>query len=117
MLRAPVRDRCVARKLSASVITVLAEPAAEPISASIQTATMTSTWPSCRLRRTSVLEPRHRLRVERDRARDAKQRVEDRLPLQLQVDDHQLMSGCAYCGPTRPCACRTAPARIRIARA
>src|SRR5947208_3591175 len=152
MLRAPVRARCVARKLSASVITVLAEPAeqptpmliaesraawsasccswlrchstdpvrrmraAEPISASIQTATMTRTWPSCGLRRTSVLEPRHRLRVEGDRARDAKQRVEDRFPLELHVDDHQLMSGCAYRGSARPCACRTAPARIGIAR-
>src|SRR3954471_1921810 len=145
MLRTPTRARCVARKLSASVITVLAEPAeqpteiliaesraawsasccswlrchstdpvrrmsaAEPISASIQTATMTRTWPCCRLRGTSVLEPRHRLRVEGDRARDAKQRVEDRLPLQLQVDDHELMTGCTHGGSARPCACRTAP--------
>src|SRR5690349_4137428 len=127
MLSEPVLVRCVAMKLSASVITVLAEPAvqptpiliaesraawsasccswlrchstdpvsrisaADPISASIHTATITRTWPSCRLRRTSVLEPLHRLRVECDRAGDAEQRVEDRFPLQLQVDDDQLV--------------------------
>src|SRR5438045_2208476 len=72
-------------------------------------------YPAAQL--TSVLETRHRLRVEGDRARDAKQRVEDRFPLELHVDDHQLMSGCAYRSSARPCACRTAPAWIGIARA
>src|SRR5438093_12933191 len=91
--------------------------AAEPINASIHTATMTRTWPPCGLPRTSVLEPRHRLRVEGDGAWDAKQRVEDWLPLQLHVDDHQLMSGCAYRGSARPGTRRTAPAWIRIAHA
>src|ERR1041385_37962 len=138
-------------KLSASVMTALAEPAehptpiviaesraawsasccswfrchstdpvrriraAEPISASIQTATMTRTWPSCRLRRTSVLEPRHRLRVEGDRARNSEQRVEDRFPLQLQVDDDKLMPCGADRGPARTRARRTAPAWVWVA--
>src|ERR1041385_4708276 len=138
-------------KLSASVMTALAEPAehptaiviaesraawsasccswfrchstdpvrrisaAEPISASIQTATMTKTWPSCRLRRISVLEPCHRLRVEGDRAWNSEQRVEDGLPLQLQVDHDELMSGGADRRPASAAAGRTAPARVWIA--
>src|ERR1051325_8024173 len=137
-------------KLSASVMTALAEPAeqptpiviraprpawpptccswfrchstdpvrrisaAEPISASIQTATMTKTWPSCRLRRISVLEPCHGLRVEGDRAGNSEQRVEDGLPLQLQVDHDELMSGGADRRPASAGAGRTAPARAWV---
>ena len=51
------------------------------------------------------LHPDHRLRVERDYGRDAKESGEHGLPLELEVDDRQLVAG--LCEPPRRWSRRT----------
>src|SRR3982074_364930 len=92
--------------------------AAEPMRASSASATSTITCPDCDLERCNLeLHPLDGLGIERGHGRDPQESGQHRLPFELQIHDHALMTrradGCAVDVDARRCA--AAPPRIGTA--